>query len=277
MAICDPRPDLSRFVVMKRRIPDELRAAGSEVRAAGADLRSAGAEVKAAGAEMVAARVAAGAEAIAKVKPKLRGYVHQYAFFVALALGVALVLLANGAKAKVAALVYALSLAGLLGTSALYHRVNWSAVARRRMRRLDHSMIFVLIAGTVTPIALLAVEGTLGVVLLSIVWGVALGGIVMKLLWIDSPKWVSALIYSAAGLIGTIAIGSLLGTVGVVAVCMIGLGGACYIAGGTIYALGRPDPLPATFGYHEVFHVLVVVAAALHFTAIAGWVVPLGA
>jgi hemolysin III len=99
----------------------------------------------------------------------------------------------------------------------------------------------------------------------------------MKLFWIDAPKPISAAIYIVAGCIGTVAIGTLAGTVGLVAVGIIALGGGLYVAGGTIYALGRPDPFPATFGYHEIFHVLVVVAAALHFAAIAGWVVPLGA
>ena len=218
-----------------------------------------------------------GADAVRRVKPKLRGYVHQYAFFVALVLGVLLVAFANGATAKVAAIVYAISLAGLLGTSALYHRVTWSASARKRMRKLDHSMIFVMIAGTVTPIALLAVKGTLGIVLLSLVWGVAIAGIVMKMAWISAPKTLSAGIYVFAGLLGVIAVGQLAGTVGLVAVGGIALGGLMYIVGAAIYATGKPDPFPTVFGYHEIFHVLVVVAAALHFAVIAGWVMPLSA
>ena len=218
-----------------------------------------------------------GADAVRRVKPKLRGYVHQYAFFVALVLGVLLVAFANGATAKVAAIVYAISLAGLLGTSALYHRVTWSAAARKRMRKLDHSKIFVMIAGTVTPIALLAVKGTLGIVLLSLVWGVAIAGIVMKMAWISAPKTLSAGIYVFAGLLGVIAVGQLAGTVGLVAVGGIALGGLMYIVGAAIYATGKPDPFPTVFGYHEIFHVLVVVAAALHFAVIAGWVMPLSA
>ena len=284
---------------MKPRIPDDMKAAGAEIRAAGADLKAAGvakgAELKAAGVakgtELKAAGIAAGAdlkaagaefvessaEMVAKVKPKLRGYVHQYAFFVALALGAALVVFANGSKAKVAALVYAVSLAGLLGTSALYHRVTWSEVARKRMRRLDHSMIFVLIAGTVTPIALFAVSGTFSVVLLSVTWGIAFAGIAMKMVWVTAPKWLSSLIYVIVGSLGSVAIGSVAGSVGLVAVGGLALGGALYAAGATIYALERPNPSPAVFGYHEVFHVLVVAAAAVHFSVIAGWVVPLSA
>jgi hemolysin III len=302
---------------MKRRVPDQVRESGSELKAAGAamgaEIKAAGADLKAAsaaagaemkavgaaaGADMKAARAeilaagaaagaeiraagaeikAAGAEVAAKVKPKLRGYVHQYAFFVAVALGIALCFFASGTKAKVAAVIYAVSLAGLLGTSALYHRVTWSVPARMRMRRLDHSMIFVMIAGTVTPIALLAVGGTFGIVLLSVVWGVALAGVVMKVTWIGAPKWLSAVIYVVVGCIGVVAVGELAGTVGLVAVGGLALGGALFIAGAAIYALERPNPFPNVFGYHEVFHVLVVVAAAIHFAVIAGWVVPLSA
>ena len=216
-------------------------------------------------------------EIVSRVKPRLRGYIHQYAFFVALVLGALLVAFADGATARVAAGIYAFSLAGLLGTSALYHRVTWTAAARRRMRKVDHSMIFILIAGTTTPIALLAVKGTPGIVLLSLVWGVAIAGIVMKLAWITAPKSLSALIYSIAGLLGVIAIGSLAHTVGLIAVGCIALGGAFYLAGAVIYATGKPDPFPKVFGYHEIFHGLVVIAAALQFGAIAGWVVPMSA
>ena len=303
-------PQPVTVVVMEPKVPDDNKSAGADLRAVGADLKAAsiakGAELAEAGAELRAATVAkasdiksagvakgselkaasmakgaeiaeAGAEMVAKVKPKLRGYVHQYSFFVALALGAALVVFADGAKAKVAALVYAVSLAGLLGTSALYHRVTWSEVARKRMRRLDHSMIFVLIAGTVTPIALFAVKGTFGTVLLTVVWGMALAGIAMKMIWVSAPKWLSALIYVAVGLVGALAAGSLAGSVGLVAVSVLALAGAMFIAGALIYALERPNPVPNVFGYHEVFHVLVVVGAALDFSVIAGWVVPLGA
>ena len=211
------------------------------------------------------------------VKPRLRGHVHQWAFFVSLALGVALVVFASGERARVAVLIYAVSLSGLLGTSALYHRVTWAPAARRRMRQLDHSMIFVLIAGTVTPIALLAVHGSMTTWLLCIVWGGAVAGIVMNLVWLNHPKWVSSVIYSAVGLTGAVAIGSLLGSVGVIAVLGIALGGAFYLAGAVIYAIQRPNPVPTVFGYHEVFHVLVVVAAAVHFTVIAAFVVPYAA
>jgi len=258
---------------MRPSLPDDFKVPSIDVQAAKAEIRAAGADLKAAGADLKAV----GTEMVEKVKPKLRGYIHQYGFFVALALGIGLVAFADGLEAKIAALIYVLSVAGVLGTSALYHRITWSVPARIRMRKLDHSMIFVMIGGTVTPIALLAVRGTLGIVLLSLVWGVALAGIIMKLAWISAPKPISAAIYVVAGLIGVIAVGQLAGTVGLVAVGGIAFGGLLYIIGAAIYATGRPDPFPTVFGYHEVFHVLVVVAALVHFGVIAGWVVPLSA
>ena len=216
-------------------------------------------------------------ELVKRVKPKLRGYVHQWGFCVAVVLGVLLAVFARGAVARTAAIIYAVSLAGLLGTSALYHRVTWTEKARMRMRKLDHSMIFVLIAGTTTPIALLAVKGTLGIVLLSLVWGVALAGTIMNVAWIGAPKPLSAAIYVVAGMLGVIAVGQLAGTVGLIAVGGLALGGLFYVVGAIIYAAERPDPFPTVFGYHEIFHVLVVIAAAIHFGVIAGWVVPLEA
>jgi hemolysin III len=211
---------------------------------------------------------------VALVKPRLRGVIHKWAFFVSLAAGAALVVLANGGRARVAVLVYALSLSGLLGTSALYHRVTWAPVARRRMRKLDHSMIFVLIAGTSTPVALLALGGATATAVLLIAWGAAVLGIGISLLWIDAPKWLTAVIYCAAGLSGAFAIGSLLKSISPLGVAGIVSGGAIYIAGAVIYASKRPDPAPAVFGYHEVFHTLTVVAASLHFAVIAGVAVP---
>lgn len=257
---------------------DDLTAGPRDAAEAARDARDAA--VEKAGAARDAALEKAGAardaaiEAAVLVKPRLRGVVHQWAFFVSLALGAALVVLASGERARVAVLVYAISLSGLLGTSALYHRVTWTPPARRRMRKLDHAMIFVLIAGTTTPIALLAIDGTMSTVLLALVWGGTAVGIAISLLWIDAPKWVNALVSSVVGLSGAVAIGSLLGSVGLLAVAGIALGGAIYLAGAVIYATKRPNPVPTVFGYHELFHVLVVVAAAIHFVVIAAIVLP---
>ena len=215
------------------------------------------------------------AEAIAKVKPRLRGVAHEYAFFVSLVLGAGLILLAEGTEATVAVAVYAVSLSALFGVSALYHVHNWERPsARRWMRRLDHTMIFFLIAGTVTPFALLVMDGPFATALLIAVWGGALAGTIVELVWTDSPKWVSAVVYIAVGLIGAVGFPAILIEAGIVAGLLIAAGGLLYATGAVIYALQRPDPSPTVFGYHEIFHVLVIAAAAAHFAAVALFAVP---
>jgi hemolysin III len=207
------------------------------------------------------------------VKPRLRGVSHQWAFFVSLLTGGALVATAPGGRATVAAAIYAVSVAGLFGSSALYHRITWaSAAARRWMRRLDHSMIFVLIAGTYTPFALLALKGTLATAILVAVWAGAAAGVVMKLVWIDAPKWVVALTYVLLGWVAVAAFPQLYDAVGLTGITMVAGGGLLYTAGAVVYALRRPDPVPTVFGYHEVFHVLVIVAAALQYAVVAFFV-----
>jgi hemolysin III len=208
------------------------------------------------------------------VKPRLRGVLHQYAFFVSLALGVSLVALAPAGRAKLAAVIYALAVSGLLGTSALYHRVTWSKRVRAWMRRLDHSMIFVLIAGTYTPFALLVLSGTLARAILIVVWAGAAAGVVLKLAWITAPRWVTAGVYVALGWVAIAAMPDLASALGAAAVALVMAGGVLYTAGAVIYALKRPNPVPTVFGYHEVFHALVVAAAAAHFAVIAFFVMP---
>ena len=208
-------------------------------------------------------------------KPRLRGVSHQWAFFVSLALGTSLVLSAPGGRATLAAAVYAVSVAGLFGASALYHRVDWKSLAARRwMRRLDHSMIFFLIAGTYTPFALLTLEGPIATVILVAVWVGALAGIVLKLLWIDAPKWLVALTYVAFGWAAVAAFPEMLASIGITATTLVALGGLLYTVGAVVYALKRPDPAPTVFGYHEVFHALVIAAAALQFAVVALYVIP---
>ncbi len=210
----------------------------------------------------------------ALVKPRLRGVLHQWAFFGSLVLGLLLVLAASGGRETAAAAIYAGSVAALLGTSALYHRVNWSrAAARRWMRRSDHAMIYVLIAGTYTPFGLLVLEGTLATAILIAVWSGAAAGIVLELVWVDSPKWVSSLVYVVLGWVAVFAFPGLLDGIGVLGTLLVALGGLLYTVGAVVYARGRPDPVPAVFGYHEVFHALVIVAAALQYAAIAFYVV----
>ena len=209
------------------------------------------------------------------VKPRLRGVTHQWAFFVSLVLGAALVLTAPSGRGTSAALVYAACVPFLFGSSALYHRVNWrSAAARRWMRRLDHSAIFLLIAGSYTPFALLVIQGTLGDVILAVVWAGAAGGILLKLVWIDAPKWLITAIYVTLGWVVVAAAPDLFRELGLVAAGMVALGGLFYTVGALVYAFGRPDPVPAVFGYHEVFHLLVIVAAALQYAVVAFWVLP---
>jgi len=217
----------------------------------------------------------AATEAIAKVKPRLRGVSHEYAFFVSLVLGALLVILADGASARASVAIYAASLSALFGVSALYHRVNWKRPSSRRwMRRLDHTMIFFLIAGTLTPFAVLVMEPPLATALLIAVWGGALAGTIVELVWTDSPKWVSASVYVAVGLIGAVGFPAIIAETGLVAGILIATGGVLYITGAVVYAVGRPDPSPAVFGYHEIFHALVIAAAATHFAAVAFYALP---
>jgi hemolysin III len=216
------------------------------------------------------------ADAALPVKPRLRGVLHQYAFFVSVVLGAVLVVVAHAGRARLAAGVYAFGLSALLGTSALYHRVTWRPRARMWMRRLDHSMIFVLIAGTYTPFAVLVLHGTLAHAILIVVWAGALGGIVLNLVWVTAPKWLVASVYIALGWVAVAAMPDLASELGALAVALVMLGGLLYTAGAVIYATQRPNPAPAVFGYHEIFHALVVAAAAAHFAVVAFYALPRG-
>jgi hemolysin III len=203
------------------------------------------------------------------MKPRLRGVSHQYAFFAAMAAGAALVVLARGAQARVAVAVYALSLCAMFGASALYHRIDWSPRPRAWLRRLDHSMIYVLVAGTYTPFALLVLAPALGWAILGVVWAGALAGVVLSLVWIDKPRWLSAVLYVALGWVAVVVLPQLWDRAGVMAAALLATGGVLYTLGAVVYARRRPDPAPRVFGYHEVFHVLVIAAAAAQFAAVA--------
>jgi len=198
-------------------------------------------------------------------KPRLRGVSHQWGFVVSLGAGGALIALAPAGRAVVAAAIYAGAVSALLGTSTLYHRVNWRPAARRWVRRLDRSMIYVLIAASYTPFALLAMHGALATIVLAVVWAGAFGGTMLQLVWADHPKWVAvATLTQLPASIGWWAIGALV------------LSGGLYTAGAVIYARERPNPKPGVFGYHEVFHALVLAAAAIHYAVVAFVVLPLG-
>ena len=209
-----------------------------------------------------------------ELKPRLRGVFHQYAFYAAVVAGAVLVAVSDSGLELVATWIYAVALAAMFGVSALYHRVNWrSTRVRTWMRRLDHSTILLLIAGTYTPFALLAFEGRIGDVILVVVWCGAAAGLVLNLAWVDAPKWVTAVVFIALGWVGVAAVPELL-DLGVTPTVLVFGGGGLYTLGALAYALRRPNPVPGTFGYHEIFHVLVIAAAAVHFIAIAAFVVP---
>ena len=210
----------------------------------------------------------------APARPRLRGVLHQYAFFAALGATLLLVFAAPTPRALFAVTVYGMALTALFGVSALFHRVTWSAGARRWMGRLDHAMINLMIAGTITPFALLVLSGTVAAALMIVVWSGALVNIALHLFWIEAPKGLSAVLYLAIGWSGVMAGPQLVPEVGWTAIVLLALGGVLYSAGALVYALRRPDPAPAVFGYHEVFHTLVIVAAFTHWLVVAFYVLP---
>jgi len=209
-----------------------------------------------------------------EVIPRLRGLLHAYAFWVAVVAAVVLVAIAPTAEARVAAGIYGAGLCALFAASGLYHRWRWSPRWKPLLRRLDHSTIYIFIAATSTPIALLVLEGTTQIVVLVSVWSGAAIGIAFALAWINAPRLLVCATYLACGWAGAIAVPQLLTKVGVAAFVLFLIGGILYSAGATIYATRRPDPWPKTFGFHELFHLLVIAAALVHFIAMAAWVVP---
>src|SRR3954468_17604735 len=201
------------------------------------------------------------------VKPRLRGVSHEVAFYAALPAGALLIALADG-RARWAAAVYAASLVALLGTSALYHRPHWAPGPRRWMRRADHAAIFVLIAGTYTPLTLLLPER--GTAMLALAWIGAVAGILQSLFWVHAPRPLVAALYLAFGWAVTLFWPALNATLGFAGIFLLGLGGLLYSGGAIVYAARRPDPVPAVFGYHEIFHACVVAAAVCHFGVVVG-------
>jgi hemolysin III len=200
--------------------------------------------------------------------PRFRGRLHQAAFFVAVPAGVALVTAAPTALSRTAAAIFAASLAGLYGTSALYHRMPWSPRARGWMKRLDHSMIFILIAGTYTPFSLLVLSGTWRVAVLSVVWAGAAVGIVLKMVRIDGLKALAATLYIGLGWMVVVASPQMVRGLPPVAVALVATGGILYTIGAIVLATHRPDPSPTVFGYHEIWHAMVVGASLCHFAAV---------
>lgn len=202
------------------------------------------------------------------LKPLLRGHFHQAAFFFALGACVMLLVNTRDARMLAAALVYSICLCTLFGISALYHRPTWSETRRKFMRKLDHSAIFALIAGTATPVCLFAVPGTDGLKLLAAFWVTATVGILQSLFWTGAPKWVSIPLYIFCGWLAVPYVREMGAALGPAGIALIFSGGVVYTIGALVYGLKWPNPAPRIFGYHEVFHLLVIVAAILHFIAI---------
>jgi hemolysin III len=208
----------------------------------------------------------------ALLKPRMRGWLHLWSFAVSVAACATMIAVSAalvGAGAALATAVYSVTVLGLFGVSALYHRRTWSSPRSRAvMRRLDHSMIFLFIAGTYTPVAVLAMPPGTGDWVLAVVWAGALAGVALKTSWPYAPAWVGVPIYVALGWVAVFVLPDLLHNAGVAALVLLLTGGALYTAGGVMYALRRPDPWPHTFGYHEFFHAATVLAAICHHVAI---------
>jgi hemolysin III len=213
-------------------------------------------------------------QAAAREKPRLRGVFHQWAFVISVPVGVVLVLVTETTRARVGAGVFAASVAVMFGASALYHRPTWTPKRRAWLRRLDHAGIYCLIAGTYTPVGLLVLHGAWQTVVLAIVWAGCGVAILIRLFWIAAPKWIEVVLAISLGWVGVVAMPEIVWNAGLGCMLLILGGGIAYSVGAVIYGLKRPDPFPAVFGYHEIFHLLIVVAVALQYSAIAFYVVP---
>ena len=213
--------------------------------------------------------------ASARVKPRLRGVFHELGFYVALGLGFALVATAGGGRARVAAVVFSASVIICFGASALYHRPTWTPTVRSWLARLDHAGVYLLIAGSYTPFGLLVMSTEWAVPVLTIVWSGALAAILVKVLWVRSPKWLSATIGLSLGWVAVAAISQLL-RLPLAGVLLVAAGGLLYTGGAIVYIRRRPDPMPNILGYHELFHLLTVAATGCLYASIAFYVLPRG-
>ncbi len=207
--------------------------------------------------------------------PMFRGVSHRAMFIVALTLAPIMIVAAPGVGPRLVIAFYTLSIAALFGVSALYHRVPWSPRVRRAMQRLDHAVIFVAIGGTYTPVALFALSPWASKLVLALVWGGAAVGVFMRVRFTDASKAVVALPYLVVGWCLMAVVADAWHHLGVAGFLLLLVGGLAYTAGALVFAFQRPDPWPATFGFHEVFHVLTVAGAALHYVAIAFVVLPM--
>jgi hemolysin III len=208
---------------------------------------------------------------VAELKPRLRGWLHAYAAAISIGSGVVLVVVAAALRGRTAGAttgIYAATVTLLFGISALYHRRTWSPSAHLIMRRLDHSMIFVFIAGTYTPIAALTLTHVDAIAVLVAVWTGALFGVALQTAWPQAPRWLTVPCYIALGWVAVFVLPQLMHNAGIAALVLIIAGGMIYTVGGIVYGLKRPNPIPGVFGFHEVFHACTVVAAICHYVAI---------
>ncbi|HUI48447.1 MAG TPA: hemolysin III family protein [Acidimicrobiia bacterium] len=202
-------------------------------------------------------------------KPRLRGVSHEIAALIFPILGVALVFVAHTNAVRWAALVYTVGVTTMYATSACYHRGHWSEGTRLRLRRLDHSMIMVAIAATYTPIAVAALDARSAGIILAVVWSLAAVGLIAQVLWLHAPRWLSAALYIAIGWTALAFSPTLWRELGVASISLLVLGGIVYSVGAVVYSTRRPNPAPAVFGFHEVFHALVIAAGLIFYAAIA--------
>ncbi len=216
-------------------------------------------------------------ETLAEIKPKLRGWLHLGTAPLALAAGIVLICLSPTASTRVGSALFAGSALLLFGVSAVYHTGTWSPRVWKFLRRFDHANIFVLIAGTYTPITLILLDGTQRVVLLSVVWGCALAGVVFRVFWTDAPRWLYLPLYIGLGWSAVFFVPGFidgaqtrLGTgMGIAVLALVLIGGALYTFGGVVYGFKRPDPWPRWFGFHEVFHTFTVLAFVSHYIGVS--------
>lgn len=209
------------------------------------------------------------------VKPRLRGVFHEFGFYAALGFGVALVATTEGGRPRVAAAVFSACVILCFGASALYHRPTWTPRPRAWLARLDHAGVYLLIAGSYTPFGLLIMSTAWAIPVLSIVWTGAIAAILLKFLWVRSPKWLSATIGLALGWVAVAAISQLL-QLPLGGVLLVAAGGLLYTGGAIVYIGRRPDPVPSVLGYHELFHVLTLAATGCLYGSIAFFVLPRG-
>lgn len=209
-------------------------------------------------------------------RPLLRGVFHQVGFAISLVVGTLLIVGADGARRHLAAAVFAGAVAACFGASALYHRITWTPRVRPWMRRVDHAGIYLLIAGTYTPVCLLVLRGDWRLIVLATVWTCAAAAAIFKFVWVDAPKWLAVGFGLTLGWVGVVALPQLATRLNPAAVALLGVGGLVYTAGALVYARRRPDPVPTVFGYHELFHVLTLVAVSCQYVAIAFFIIHAG-